>query len=189
MNTIFKSILTLGLAAGLGFTANAQKTATATASAEILADLTITLDGTQDEIAFGNVSASTPAAIVLDANGSTGNANTGSVTNVARFDLAGAASAVTIVYDATVTLEGPTVLTVLQTMIMTPEVVGAATNDVQAGAAAVLSGTTRILVDDPATTSAVDPVYFLWVGGTIPALSGQAPGTYTGTFNIEVEYN
>jgi hypothetical protein len=186
MKKIFKSVLTLGLVAGLGFAANAQKTSTAPASATILADLTITLDGTQNEIAFGNVSATTPGAVVLDANGATGNANTGTTTNVARFDLAGAASAVTIAYDATVTLTNGTPA---EDMTMTPEVVGAVTNDLQATALVVVSGTTRTLVDDPATTLAVDPVYFLWVGGTIPALATQAPGIYAGTFNINVEYN
>lgn len=179
MKTIFKSILTLGLAAGLGFAANAQKTATAPASATVLADLTITLDATQDEIAFGNLSANTPGAVVLDANG-TANANTGSTTNVARFDLAGAATSVTVSYDPTVTLTETVSGTA--TMTMTPEVVGAALTADQETANAVASGSQVTLVG---TT----PVYFLWVGGTIPALSSQATGVYTGIFNIEVEYN
>ncbi|WP_187176412.1 DUF4402 domain-containing protein [Algoriphagus sp. AK58] len=186
MKTILKSVLTLGLAAGLGLAANAQKTATAPASATILADLTITLDGTQDEIAFGNISASTPGAIVLDANG-TDNANTGTITNVARFDLAGAAASVTVSYSATVELANgdPTPAT----MIMTPEVVGAAVSTAQSGALPVPNNSTITLVDNPDTTPAVDPIYFIWVGGTIPALSGQATGLYTGVFNISVEYN
>lgn len=176
MKTIFKSVLTLCLAAGLGIVANAQKTATAPASATILADLTIALDGTQNEIAFGNISATTPGAIVLDANGTT-NANTGSVTNVAKFDLAGADAAVTVSYDATVTLTEPLGPT---TLVMTPEVVGAELDTDQGTATAVGSGTTVTLASG---------VYFLWVGGTIPALTAQATGTYTGTFNIDVEYN
>lgn len=176
MKTIFKSVLTLGLVAGLGFTANAQKTATAPSSATILADLTITLDGTQNEIAFGNVSATTPGAVVLDANGTT-NSNTGSTTNVARFDLAGANSAVTIAYDATIALTNGTPA---NDITMTPEVVGAATNLLQSAATSVGSETTRTLVSN---------VYFLWVGGSFPALVSQPTGTYTGTFNINVEYN
>ncbi|MDP2042159.1 MAG: DUF4402 domain-containing protein [Algoriphagus sp.] len=177
MKTILKSVLTLGLVAGLGFAANAQKAATADASATVLADLTITLDVTQDEIAFGNLSANTPGAIVLDANGIT-NSNTGSVTNVARFDLGGANSAVTVSYDATVTLSNTDITPA--TMTMTPEVVGSAAATNQETATAVASGTTVTLVANE---------YFLWVGGTIPALLGQATGTYTGIFNIEVEYN
>jgi hypothetical protein len=177
MKTILKSVLTLGLVVGLGFAANAQKTATADASATVLADLTITLDVTQDEIAFGNLSANTPGAIVLDANGIT-NVNTGSVTNVARFDLGGANSAVTVSYDATVTLTET--IDGTEIMVMTPEVVGAAVNTAQATAVAVTSGNTVTLVDN---------VYFLWVGGTIPVLTNQATGTYAGIFNISVEYN
>lgn len=179
MKTILKSVLTLSLVAGMGFAANAQKTATAPASATVLADLTIALDATQNEIAFGNLSASTPADIVLAANG-TANANTGSVTNVARFDLSGAAAAVTVSFDPSVTLSNtdPTPAT----MTMTPEVVGAALATQQSIATTVTSGSQVTLVGTPS-------VYFLWVGGTIPELTSQATGTYTGTFNIDVEYN
>lgn len=176
MKKIFKTVLTLGLVAGLGFAANAQKATTAPASATILADLTITLDATQDEIAFGNVSATTPSAIVLDANGA-GNSNTGTETNVAKFDLAGANSAVTVSYDPTVTLTNGTPA---DDITMTPQVVGDADDAEQANAVAVVSGNTVTLAAN---------VYFLWVGGTIPALTGQATGTYAGTFNINVEYN
>ncbi|MFN3997628.1 DUF4402 domain-containing protein [Algoriphagus sp.] len=177
MKTILKSILTLGLAAGLGFAANAQKTAIAPASASVLADLTISLDGTLNEIAFGNLSASTPDQIILDANGIS-NANTGSITKVAKFDLEGANVPVTVSYDATVTLTESIVGTA--TMIMTPQVVGAAVDTEQATAGTVTSGNTVTLASG---------VYFLWVGGTIPALSSQATGVYEGTFNISVEYN
>lgn len=177
MKTILKSVLTLGLVVGLGFAANAQKTATAPASATVLADLTITLDATQNEIDFGNLSATTPGAIVLDANGIT-NANTGSVTNVARFDLGGANSAVTVSYDPIVTLSNtdPTPAT----MTMSPEVVGSAASANQETATAVASGSTVTLVANE---------YFLWVGGTIPVLTNQATGTYAGIFNISIEYN
>lgn len=177
MKTTIKSILTLALVMGLGIMSHAQKTATAPSSATVLSDLTISLDGTLNEIAFGNLSASTPAGIVLDANG-TANANTGSVTNVAKFDLAGADSQVTVNYDATVTLTEN--IGGLATMVMTPEVVGAALASGQAAAAAVPSLSTVTLASG---------VYFLWVGGTIPALATQATGTYNGTFNIDVEYN
>lgn len=185
MKKTIKSILTLTFVMGLGIMAHAQKTATAPASATVLADLSITLDGTQDEIAFGNLSATTPAAVVLDANG-TANANTGTITNVAKFDLEGEDGAeVTISYSPTVTLENtdPTPAT----MIMTPEVVGAATDAEQATALVVVSSTTRALVSPDAVL--FPGAYFLWVGGTIPTLASQAAGTYTGTFNIDVEYN
>ncbi|MEP1260447.1 DUF4402 domain-containing protein [Algoriphagus sp.] len=177
MKTTIKTILTLTLVMGLGIMANAQKTATAPASATVLANLTITLDGTQSEIAFGTLSASTPGPVVLDANG-TANANTGTVTNVARFDLTGADNPVTVTYDATVTLTET--VGGVATMVMTPEVVGAALSTDQAAASAVPSLSAVTLASG---------VYFLWVGGTIPALATQATGIYEGTFNIDVEYN
>jgi hypothetical protein len=176
MKTTLKSILTLALVMGLGIMAHAQKTLTAPASATILADLTISLDATQGEIAFGNLSATTPAPVVLDANGTT-NANTGTGTNVARFDLAGADNRVTVSYDATVALTNGTPA---NDMTMTPEVVGATVNTAQATATAVGIGSQVTLAS---------AAYFLWVGGTIPTLAGQATGTYSGTFNIDVEYN
>ncbi|PZX52756.1 uncharacterized protein DUF4402 [Algoriphagus ratkowskyi] len=177
MKTTIKSILTITLVMGLGIMANAQKTSSAPASATVLADLTIALDATQNEIAFGTLSANTPAAVVLDANG-TANANTGSVTNVAKFELGGANSDVTVSYDATVTLSNADVIPA--TMTMTPEVVGAETDAEQETATAVPSGSQVTLALGH---------YYLWVGGIIPTLVSQATGTYTGTFNIDVEYN
>ncbi|MFN3761280.1 MAG: DUF4402 domain-containing protein [Algoriphagus aquaeductus] len=177
MKTILKSVLTLALASGLVLAAQAQKASTAQASATILADLTIDLDVTQNAIAFGNLSANTPGNVVLDANG-TSNLNTGSVTNVARFDLAGADASVTVSYDPTVTLTitgGGTA-----TMVMTPQVVGDALSTNQSGALAVASGSQVTLSSG---------LYFLWVGGTIPQLNNQTTGSYEGTFNINVEYN
>lgn len=176
MKTMIKSVLALMLTMGVAVIANAQKTSSAPASATVLADLTITLDGTLNEIAFGNLSANTPGAVVLDANGLS-NANTGSITNVARFDLAGADVDVTVSYDATVALTNGTPA---EDMIMTPEVVGAATLAERGGADAVASGTQVTLESG---------VFYLWVGGSIPQLASQATGTYAGTFNINVEYN
>lgn len=176
MKTTIKTVLTLTLVMGLGIMANAQQTATAPASATILSALTIDLDATQNAIAFGNISATTPGAIVLDANGVT-NANTGTAINVARFDLAGADAGVTVSYDATVTLTEPVSS---ETMIMTPEVVGDADSGNQASADPVTTATPVVLASN---------AYFIWVGGTIPAITNQEVGTYTGTFNIDVEYN
>ncbi len=177
MKTTLKSILTLALVMGLGIMAHAQKTLTAPASATILADLTITLDGTQNEIAFGILSSSTRGLVTLDANGTTGNANTGTTTNLAKFNLAGANNAVTVQYDANVTLTNGTPA---NDMTMTPEVVGAALVAGQGSAAAVLNN---------AQVTLASGVYFLWVGGSIPQLASQTMGTYAGTFNINVEYN
>jgi hypothetical protein len=179
MKTIFKSVLALGLVAGFTFAANAQKTANAPASANILADLTIALDGTQNAISFGNISASTPGDIVLDPTGQNSD-NTGTSTNVARFNLGGAAASVTVSYAPTVTLSitgGGS-----ETISMTPSVVGASLSTNQGAATPVASGSQVSLIGTP-------PVYFLWVGGTIGQLTSKPTGTYAGLFNISVEYN
>jgi hypothetical protein len=177
MKTMIKSTLALILTIGLSFAAQAQKFTSAPASATVLADLTINLDGTQNEIAFGNLSANTSGAVVLDANG-TSNANTGTTTNVARFNLTGADAEVTVSYDATVTLSNEDLTPA--TMTMTPQVVGDADDTNQANAVAI---------SNESTIDIVDGEFYIWIGGTIPALVNQATGTYTGTFKIDVEYN
>jgi hypothetical protein len=177
MKTTLKSILTLALVMGLGIMAHAQKTLSASASAIILADLTITLAGDQDEIRFGNLSSNTPGEVVLDANGNTNeNANTGTDTDVARFELAGADNPVTVRFDTYVDLLNDAG----DNMRMTPKVVGATVNTAQATASAVGIGD---------QVNIVAGAYFLWVGGTIDQLTDQPMGDYSGTFNIDVEYN
>jgi hypothetical protein len=39
------------------------------------------------------------------------------------------------------------------------------------------------------TVTLVGNDYYLWIGGSLPALAGQETGNYTGTFNISAEYN
>ena len=175
MKTTVKSLVLAFFLVGLSQVAFAQKAATATATAEILQDLTITLDGTLNAINFGRVSSSTPGIIRLDPNADANNLNTGSVTNVARFDLAGANGGATVFYDANVTMtSGP------DNIVMTPLVVGNASTANRAIAAAVASGSTVTLASN---------AFFLWIGGTLPQLTAQPVGTYIGTFNISVEYN
>lgn len=175
MKTTVKILALAFFMVGLSQVASAQKATTAPATANILQDLTITLDGALNAINFGRVSATTPGAVRLDPNATSANQNTGSVTNVARFNLVGANGPVTIEYDATVTMnfEG-------NSMTMTPLVVGDALGTNRATAVAVASGSTVTLASN---------AFFLWVGGTIPALNNQAAGVYTGTFNINAEYN
>lgn len=175
MKTTVKILALAFFMVGLSQVASAQKASSATATAEILQDLTITLDGTLNAINFGRVSSTTPGIIRLDANTDANNLNTGSVTNVARFDLAGANGGATVFYDATVTMtSGP------DNFVMTPQVVGNASTANRAIATAVASGSTVTLASN---------AYFLWIGGTIPQLTAQPVGTYIGTFNISVEYN
>jgi hypothetical protein len=176
MKTILKSLVIAIFFVGVASTSYAQKAATAPASAEILQDLVISLDGTLNAINFGRVSSTTPGAVVLKANSAAANINTGTVTNVAQFDLGGADGGVTVFYDPTVTLTSGGGLTIT----MTPEVIGSAVEANRATAVPVASGSTVTLVTN---------AYFLWVGGSLPALTNQGVGTYSGTFNISAEYN
>jgi len=175
MKTILKSLVIAIFFVGVASTSYAQKAATAPASAEILQDLVITLDGTLNAINFGRVSSTTPGSVVLDANTAANNINTGTVTNVAQFGLAGANGGVSVFYDPTVTLTSGA-----NTMTMTTQVVGNASAANRAIAVPVPSSSTVTLAAN---------AFVLWIGGSIPALAAQAVGTYTGTFNISAEYN
>ena len=176
MKTILKSLVIAIFFVGLVSTSYAQKAATAPATAEILQDLTIVLDGTLNAINFGRVSSTTPGPVVLDANNAADNVNTGSVTNVAQFNLGGANGPVTVFYDPTVTLgDGGG-----NSIIVTTEVIGNAVVTNRATATPLLSGNTVTLAAN---------VFYLWIGGSFPALTNQVTGTYSGTFNISAEYN
>jgi hypothetical protein len=189
MKKNFKSLLTIALVVGLGYAANAQQTTNASSSASILTSLEIKLE-TGTSIDFGNISANTPAAVKLDPNGLT-NENTGTSTNVARFNITGADGAeMSVDYDATVQLilESVTVpaeATESEKLVMTSAVVGSADPENQAGAIGILKEGVVVIGD-------VDNVgqFYIWVGGTIPQLTGlNNTGIYKGTFNINVEYN
>jgi uncharacterized protein (UPF0333 family) len=175
MKTTIKSLVVAFFLVGLSNVAFAQKTATANAAAEVLQDLEINLDATLNEINFGRISATTPGAVILDANDAANNQNTGSITNVARFQLVGANGGVTVFYDGTVILNsGPDNIT------MTTQVVGDSNVANRLSAVAVASGSTVTLASN---------AYYLWIGGSLPTLTGQETGNYTGTFNISAEYN
>ncbi len=177
MKNVIKFTLTASLIVVFTIVNYAQTPATSSANAVVLTALTLDLEaGTS--IDFGNLNATTTGAVVLDANG-VSNSNTGSITDVAVFDMTGSTGAsVTVTYDATVSLSNGAT----GTMTMTPEVVGDASNSNQATAAAITSGS-QVTLDG--TTGD----YFIWVGGSIPTLTAQETGTYSGTFNISVEYN
>lgn len=92
-----------------------------------------------------------------------------------RFRLSGTeGKVVTITWPVSATLTGPS-----STMTWTLAVSGGTTDGARGGAT-VVSGYTPTL---PAG------YYYLWVGGDLGTLSGQAPGVYTGSANFEVEYN
>lgn len=175
MKNTIKTLVMAFFIVGLANVAVAQKTATADATAEILQDLEINLDGTLGSINFGRVSSTTPGDVILDANDPANNQNTGSITNVARFQLVGANGGVTVFYDNEVTMtSGP------NNLLLTTQVVGDAQAGNRASAVPIATGTTVTLVENE---------YYLWIGGTLPSLTAQPVGEYEGTFNISAEYN
>lgn len=185
MKTIFKSILTLGLATGLGFAANAQTTSVintdVTASAVILDALTLTKNS---DINFGNLSATTPGAVFLDPQG-TANQNTGTITSVGKFTLAGSTGkSVKVSWPATIVLTGDQ--TIPSTITYELLVFGNTEDDASLASSLGAQG---VATTDDVTLDSTSGNYFLYVGGGFPALASKATGTYTGTANFTVEYN
>ena len=185
MKKIFKSVLTLGLVAGLGFAANAQTTSVintdVSASAEILSALTLTKN---TDINFGTLSASTPGAVFLDPTGAA-NENTGVTTTVGKFTLLGSLGAeVKVSWPATIILQGDQAL--IDQITYQLLVHG---NDEDAAGTSSSLGAQGVATTDDVTLDATSGNYFLYVGGGFPALSAQATGIYTGTANFTVEYN
>lgn len=189
MKTISKITLSLAVMLGLGIGSSYAQSATSPASLEIKTALTIDLEaGT--EIDFGILSATTPGIVKLDPNATANNTNTGATTKVAQFNVTGAqGAAVVFTFDPTVTLTatsgaaltagaGSTALT----MTMTPLVVGDDTLADKANALALTSTAVNL-------SSAATGLYYVWVGGTVPQLTGAATGEFAGTFNIAVDYN
>ncbi len=140
---------------------------TGTATATIIAPITITpvLD-----LAFGKLSANTGGTVVISTagarsvgSGTVALVNTGSTQNQATFDITGDG-----VSTYAITLPG--------------------------AAATITSGGDTMSVDtfvsDPAATGTLTAgAQTVNVGGTLTVGSGQATGSYTGTFTVTVEYN
>jgi len=152
---------------------------TATASAEVLAALTINAAPGNDAIDFGVLPTTTPGEVRLDPNSFDNNISVNPVTaKVAQFDVSGQAGAkINVTYDATVNL-----VSGVNQMTMTSIVVG---NGVVAEKenAVVVPQNGEVTISDP------EGEFYIWVGGTLPKLDNQAAGTYEGTFNISVAYN
>lgn len=189
MKTVSKITLSLALMLGLGIGSSYAQSATSPASLEIKTALTIALE-TGTEIDFGVLSATTPGIVRLDPNAAANNTNTGAATKVAQFNVTGGQGAgVVFTFDPTVTLTatagaaltagpGSTALT----MTMTPLVVGDDALADRSTAAALTTTAVNL-------SSAATGLYYVWVGGTVPQLTGATTGEYAGTFNIAVDYN
>ena len=156
----------LGIA-GMSFAQNSANT-NVTVSTTVIQGITLTVSGTLN---FGTVVAgTTPAALSANTNGSaplfTATAN--------------GATSLTVTYGATVSLTGPgTALT------FTPSVVGANSSSNQSSATSVASGST---VTTSGSTGSAGHYYF-WLGGSLAAIpAAQAPGSYSGSFTLTVNY-
>ncbi len=151
---------------------------TMTANAEVYTMLSITQS---TALNFGDI-LSTQAAPTIDPTATGGDANVGlhttNTTHAAgKFHIAGTASKnVHITYPASASLASGA-----NHMTWTLAVSGANTDDGARGGASYASGATAAL--------SAGGDYYLWVGGNLGALSGQAAGAYSGTANFIVDYN
>jgi hypothetical protein len=165
---------------------NAQaQSASVNPSATVLAALTITRTA---DVSFGNIGATTGGAVYLNPQNVANSNYVGASATVGKFTIAGAtATDVQIAWPTTITLSDgatPTPHTIVYTLKVTGSVLTASQ-----------ATSTDLTSTNPATVTTAaggDPTpgaYFLWVGGSLPQLSGQTTGTYNGTGNITVEYN
>lgn len=153
-------------AVSLTTSANAASTVTATATAEVLNSLTLTASG---NLEFGQIASNTGGTLIVNAN-STVSQSGGLVSTGTRapasFSVTGSPNAVVLVTvpvgAATLTRSGGTETMTLDGFNTNPN--GAFQLDAAAGRGAFA------------------------VGGTLHVAANQVPGTYSGTFNLSVEY-
>ena len=166
-----------GLAVGLGLlvvflvnAANAQSSSVAV-TASVVAPVSTTLSGGSDGAGTLNFS------LVLD--GSTGTVNPNTSSSAGLFTVGvGAGMLMNLTFSSpTVTLWDSTGTNWLP---FTPQVVGDTLSSNQSAAAALTSG--------GQITLGSAGYYYIWLGGSVVIPSGQAAGTYTGTFSLTVSY-
>lgn len=188
MKKLFKVVAVAVLSLGFGVAAQAQDAVintNMTASAEVLDALVLAVD---QGIDLGNISRTTPGEVYVNPKGSQ-NKNVGVSAKQGIFALTGNAQ-------SSVRFSWPKVLTLVnqeeghgdKTMDLTLEVIGFGEKAASSGVtltSAALQGDTW---SGNATISDLGK-YFLFVGGTIPALNNQQNGTYTGVALFTVEYN
>ena len=152
--------------ASFATSANAAATATATATAEVLETLTLTA---VNDLNFGQIAANSGGTVTVNANSSV--SSTGSLISTgtrapATFDVTGTANTT-----VGVTLPAAAVNLTRTGGTETMSLAGFNSNP---NGAFQLNATTGVGTFE--------------VGGTLHVASGQAPGTYSGTFDVSVEY-
>lgn len=152
--------------ASLATSANAAATATATATAEVLTSLTLTADSS---LQFGQIAANTGGTLLINADSTvsaTGSLVSAGTRSPASFTVTGSPSAMVVVSlptaATTLTRSGGSETMALDGFNSNPN--GAFQLDAATG-----QGTFS-------------------VGGMLHVAASQVPGTYSGTFNVAVEY-
>jgi len=155
-------------------TAQVREEAEISVSANVLSDLTITLNGDAD---FGNISATTPGDVFLDPQG-TESSYVGATAKAGMLRIDGKASqSVRIGWPPSITLEGAE-----DDLTFTFAVSGNGLDD--------QSGSVDLIADGGFVTAEINMgFYYLWVGGSLGKLTSQVAGSYEGTAFITVEYN
>ena len=164
-----------GLAVALGLlvlflvnAANAQSSNVAV-TASVVAPVSTTLSGGSDGAGTLNFS------LVLD--GSTGTVNPNTSSSAGLFTIGGGAGMLmNLSFTTSVTLSDST----YTPLTFTPQVVGDTLSSNQSTAPALSSGG-KITISSTGS-------YYIWLGGSVVVPSGQAGGTYTGTFSLTVSY-
>lgn len=140
-------------------------------TASVVAPVSTTLSGGSDGAGTLNFS------LVLD--GSTGTVNPNTSSSAGLFTIGGGAGML-----MNVTFSSPTVTlsdsTGTNTLTFTPQVVGDTLSANQSTAGG-LTSPGQITIGSAG-------YYYIWLGGSVVVPSGQAGGTYTGTFSLTVSY-
>lgn len=167
----------------------AQQAVTITADAEVMQAFTIPPSGTtvsgtvnfqtSNSMNFGKLQA-TSGQVVLNPLGA--NSNAGANASLARIAVTGAPNgqSLAITWDAQFEMINSTFK-----LEATPIVAGSS-SALKSSAVQLVNGA---VVNAGVNGNADAGKYYLWIGGSIPELSSQATGTYTGTFNIGIAYN
>lgn len=188
MKNLLKVAVVAVLSLGFGVAANAQDAVTnvtnttMNAEAKVLAALVLTAEQT---VNLGNLSSSTPGDIVLDPKG-VSNGNTGTSAEQGIFKLtANAGSSVKFGWPKSIELLEATDPS--KKMVFTLNVFGGAT-EVAANSALMTTVSAGTNWEADASVAA-SGLYYLFVGGSIPKLTGQTTGDYSGSALFTVEYN
>ena len=171
----------------------AQESVTITANAEVLQAFTIPASGTtvagtvsfqtSNSMNFGKLQA-TSGAVVLNPLGT--NSNAGATASLARVAVTGAPNgqSLAISWDANLIMSDS--LDPNANKLNVTPIIAGSNSASQSSAIQLSNGDIRTA--GPGGNADAGK-YYLWIGGSIPELSSQATGNYTGTFNIGIAYN